>query len=313
MTGGVLQRRPRRARPDRRDQRDREVLHEVRRERVPVQELPEGRPAPAAVGEQRPRPAVEGRHGGQHPHEPQVGHVLRLGEQPARPERPRVLQTAALAPYRHAHLRLLGLDTQFAEEPQQVRVGPLVVHDEPGVDRPHHPVRPGQLMGVRVSPEPLVGLVHGDVLRLPQHVRRRQPGDSGPHHRHPPPLPPHAALPFTREHRRTGARPAPLIPLFGAGGRSGLEAWALFSGRRPPGPGGHAPAATPRPVRRELPCRDRDSLPVTGGGDRDARSPGPARRSVRPRSGGSSPAQRHRSGPRTGRAPYPAAHDHPRT
>ena len=42
-----------------------------------------------------------------------------------------VLQAAAIAPDRHAHLRLLRGDAQFVEEPQQTRVRTAVVHDAP--------------------------------------------------------------------------------------------------------------------------------------------------------------------------------------
>ncbi|MFD6446750.1 DM13 domain-containing protein [Promicromonospora sp. NPDC060204] len=44
-----------------------------------------------------------------------------------------------------------------------------------------HPVRPGQLVRVRVAPQPLVRLVHGDVVRPPQcPARSRAPGCAPP-------------------------------------------------------------------------------------------------------------------------------------
>ena len=68
------------------------------------------------------------------------------------------------------------------EEPEQVRVGALVVHDEPGVERGTPPVGGGDVVGVRVPAEPAVGLVQRDVVVPLEQVRGGQAGDAGADH-----------------------------------------------------------------------------------------------------------------------------------
>ena len=76
---------------------------------------------------------------------------------------PGVLQAAAVAADGHAHFRVLRLDAQLGEQPQQGGVGPFVVDDEAGVDPEDGTVRLRDVVGVGVAAQPAVRLEEGDV------------------------------------------------------------------------------------------------------------------------------------------------------
>ena len=175
----VVQRDRRVTGPDARDQRLHEVGPEQRREPAALEERPErlvlvvsshwssvSRPAAA-------RHPVEPRDLGQHPEVRRTQRVAPGGEQtPRRPSAPAHSSPVVVRAHRHRHVGLLGLHPELVEEPQQVRVGALVVHDEAGVD--------GDAVdhvGVRVATQPGVGLVERDPGLTAEHVCGRQPGD----------------------------------------------------------------------------------------------------------------------------------------
>ena len=109
----------------------------------------------------------------QHAQEAGVEGVGRLGEDAAEAPRARVLEPAPVAAHRHAHVGGLGLDPELAEQPEQVRVGAQVVHDEAAVDREQSPVARDDVVGVRVTAEARLGLVQRDVVLTLQQVRRQ--------------------------------------------------------------------------------------------------------------------------------------------
>jgi predicted NAD/FAD-binding protein len=131
--------------------------------------------------------AVEARDLGEHAQVRRAGEVPPGREQPGRPERAGPLQAGRVVAGGHRHLAGLGGHPELGEDPQQRRVGPFVVHDEAGVDR-EHPVRPGDVVGVGVTTQPVVGLVQGDAHALVagRDVRRGQPGHAGADHGEPP-------------------------------------------------------------------------------------------------------------------------------
>ena len=140
VAGRVVQRQVGVRGPHRGDQRLHEVPLEVRREAAAGQEVAQrlvGVAAGRVLGrlEQRPGPPVEARDLHQHPEVRRSRQVAAGGKEAARPQRAGVLQTRADVPHGHRHLGLLGLHAELGEEAQQHRVGALVVHDEPGVDR----------------------------------------------------------------------------------------------------------------------------------------------------------------------------------
>lgn len=171
--------------PDGGDEGRHEVGDEVRGEAAPGQELAESEGVVAALGQQSASGPVEGGHFGQHAQIAPARHVARLGEQARRPQGPGVLQAAPFAPYRHAHLRLLRGDAEFAEEPQQVRVGAAVVDDEPRVDPVQAAVGRGHVVGVRVTAGPVVGLVHHHVVATRKDVCGGETRHAAPHDRRP--------------------------------------------------------------------------------------------------------------------------------
>jgi hypothetical protein len=160
---GVVERRGRVARPHGGDERLHEVAHEARREAARGQEVAQGLVAGVlGSAEHGARPAVEPRDLQQHP--PVLARAQRgpLGEEPARPESPGVLDAGAGVAHRQRHLRGLRLDAELGEESQEGRVGAPVVDDEAGVDGElaagrRDPVRVG------VTAEAVVGLVDRDV------------------------------------------------------------------------------------------------------------------------------------------------------
>jgi hypothetical protein len=79
-------------------------------------------------------------------------------EQPAQAAPARVLQTAAGAAHRHAHLGTLGAHPEFGEQPGQQRVGPLVTDDKAAVHAQFGAVRAQDPVRVGVPAQPVVGL-----------------------------------------------------------------------------------------------------------------------------------------------------------
>ncbi|MCW2675360.1 MAG: hypothetical protein JWR70_400 [Modestobacter sp.] len=156
VDGRVLQRQPGGRGPHAGHDRHDEVLHEVvgvAAQREPVER---GDPAPTALvlgaGElqQPPRLPVEALHLGRHAQEAggrPPGAAGRTGR-PARARRR--TPGAALARDGHGHLGRPGAHAELGEQPQQVRVGPLVVHDEAGVDGQDPVVRRRHVVRVRV-------------------------------------------------------------------------------------------------------------------------------------------------------------------
>ena len=100
------------------------------------------------------RGPVEPRYLGEHP---QVPGAAEAGGQAAQAAPARVLQAAACAPDRHAHLGGLGGHPQFGEHPGEQRVGALVVDDKAGIDPDSRPGGRHDQVGVGVAAEPVLG------------------------------------------------------------------------------------------------------------------------------------------------------------
>lgn len=125
----------------------------------------------------------------QHPQVLRRSEVVDRGKQPAQAECTRILDPAlAFGPveaHRHAHLAGPGLDAELGEEPQQGRVGAVVVDEEPGVDGDRSPCDVDEVR-VRMATEPGGRLVERHVSAArPQDVRRGQAGDARTDHGHP--------------------------------------------------------------------------------------------------------------------------------
>ena len=60
--------------------------------------------------------------------------LRQVGNRPGQTERAGPLQPEVVGAHRHGHVGVLGLHAELVEEPHQVGVGALVVHDEAGVD-----------------------------------------------------------------------------------------------------------------------------------------------------------------------------------
>ena len=183
VAGRVGQRHRLARRPHRRDDRQQEVLDEVARVAADGDERAERDVASSPLVGQHPAGVpVEAPHLGEHPQVGGPGEVGRLREQAAEPAGARVLEAAARAPHAHRHVRLLRRHAQLAEQAQEIRVGAAVVHDEAGVDVDGAAVGRGQLVGVRVPAQPVVGLEQRDVVAALQEVGGREPGDAGADH-----------------------------------------------------------------------------------------------------------------------------------
>ena len=83
------------------------------------------------------------------------------------------------------HVAVAARNAQTIQQADEVRIGARVEHHEPGVHRPRLPSQ-GDVVGVRVSAQPVVLLEQRDVMGLGQHVRsgqsRHSPADhSNPH------------------------------------------------------------------------------------------------------------------------------------
>src|ERR1035441_10510547 len=116
----------------------------------------------------------------QHADELRVEEAVRLGDDAAQPAAAGVLQPALLASHAHAHLGGTHLDAELAEELAQPGVGLVVVDDEPAVDGVTPAVRAGDVVGVRVTAEPVLRLEDSDAVGAREEVGSGQAGDSGP-------------------------------------------------------------------------------------------------------------------------------------
>ena len=171
--------------PHARDDRNGVVGDEVAAEPLPLQELAVGREVLVVGHAQEGRCApAEPLDLPQHPDEPGIDEAAWLGEYAAYPAAAGILQPAPLAADAHAHLGGTHLDVQLAEELAQPGVGHVVVDDEPAVDRVLTAIRVRDVVGVRVTAEPVLRLKDGDVMGAGEQVRRGQAGDPGADHGH---------------------------------------------------------------------------------------------------------------------------------
>ena len=131
--GGELEERVGVGRPDRRAERDEEVVAEAAGVAAPLDELGQGDRLVGVVGDQTARGAVEPHDVDQHPAERRPQQVGSLGEQRVEVRAP-VLEASLLAAHREAHLARLARDPEPVEQADEVRVVPVVEDDEPGVD-----------------------------------------------------------------------------------------------------------------------------------------------------------------------------------
>ena len=159
------------------------MLLEVAREATAREEVAEGHRVVVGV-EQTTGPPVELLHLDEHAQERGARTAAGVGEHAAEAAGAGVLETAAVAPHREAHLGGLGLDPELAEQPEEMGVGAVVADDEAAVDREHAAVGREDLVRVRVAPEAVLGLVEGDVELSLQQVGRGEPRDSRSHHCH---------------------------------------------------------------------------------------------------------------------------------
>ena len=154
---------------------------EVVTESLPLEELTVGRQV-AVSGrlQEGGGPSVESPDLQQHADEPRIEEAVRLGDNAAQPAAAGILQPALLAPHAHAHLGGTHLDGELAEELAQPGVGHVVVDDEPAVDGVPPAVRAADVVGMRVTAEPVLGLKDGDLVGAGEKVGSGQAGDSCP-------------------------------------------------------------------------------------------------------------------------------------
>ncbi len=183
-----------RTRPHARHHRDHEVLHEIRREapggeepaqahRISVGPRPDRR-VRVTRRQDGPGPSVEALHLEEHAHEGRARRPAWLREQPTEAPRAGVLEPAAEAPHRHAHLARTCLDPELVEQPHEVRIGAFVVDDEPAVDG-HRAGRAQHVVRVRVSTEAMLGFVERHIRRALEEVGRGEARHTRAHHCHP--------------------------------------------------------------------------------------------------------------------------------
>ena len=98
----------------------------------------------------------------QHRPEPGPDQVALLGEQ-AGEIAARVFEAPVVEGHREGHVRGLRRHLQMGEERGEVRVGPFVVDDEPGVDR-DVAVGAAHGDGIRMAADPAVAFEDGDVV-----------------------------------------------------------------------------------------------------------------------------------------------------
>ena len=120
----------------------------------------------------------------QHVEEPRIDEAASLAEHAAQPASAGILQPASLAADAHAHLGGAHLDVQLAEQLAQPRVGHVVVHDEPAVDRVLPAIGVGDIVGVRMAAEPVVCFEKDDVVGAGEQVGGGETGDPGADHGH---------------------------------------------------------------------------------------------------------------------------------
>ena len=154
---------------------------EVVTESLALEELAVGRQVVVSGRPQEGRGSpVESLDLQQHADELWVEEAVRLGDYAAQPAAAGILQPAPLAPHAHAHLGGTHPDLELAEELAQPGVGLVVVDDEPAVDGVPRAVRVGDVVGVRVTAEPVGRLEDGDVVGAGQEVGSGQAGDPCP-------------------------------------------------------------------------------------------------------------------------------------
>ena len=128
--------------------------------------------AGSGAGEETPGGAVEPLHLDEHAQEARIRHIGRRARTRRRcPGAP--AYSSPQPSHRTDMLMSVGwVSTRdSAKQPQQVRVGRVVVHDEPGVDGDHALVGREHVVGVRVTAEAVIGLVERDVVLLLEQVR----------------------------------------------------------------------------------------------------------------------------------------------
>jgi hypothetical protein len=184
VPGRVAQRIRRRARPDGGHQRDDEVADEVAPVPALAQEPAQRERFLAGRAEQMAGIPVETRHRGQGGQVLRPGDRARRREQPERAARAGVLQPAALAAHRHAHLGVPGGHPELGEQAHQMGVGAGVVHQEPAVQRQHTAVAGGDVVGVRMPAEAVLRLIQGHVVPALQQVGGGQAGHARADHGH---------------------------------------------------------------------------------------------------------------------------------
>ena len=172
-------------RPDARDDRDGVMSDEMVAEPLAGQELAVGREVLVLAAAQEGQGApVEPGDLPQQPGEPRVDQAAWLGEDTAQAAAAGVLQAAPVAANAHAHLGGPRLDAQLREKLAQPGVRHVVVDDEPAVDGVPPAASVGDVMGVRVSPEPVLGFEQGDVVAAGEQVSGGKPGDPRADHGH---------------------------------------------------------------------------------------------------------------------------------
>ena len=158
---------------------------EVAAEPLARQELAVGREilvlARAQEGQRTP---VEPGDLPQHPDEPRVDEAAWLGEDAAQAAAAGILQAAPIAANAHAHLGGPYLNVQLAEKLAQPGVRHVVVDDEPAVDSVPPAAGVADVMGMRVSPEPVLRLEQGDVVGAGKQVGGGKSGDPRANHGH---------------------------------------------------------------------------------------------------------------------------------
>ncbi len=163
--------------PDARDHGQQEVVAE--RRRVAGVFEPVARGLAGFPPDQRLRLAAEPHDLADHPPVRRSQQVRRLRQHAENPRA--VLERSALRRDRERHVAGLGRDAVRVEQPHEVRVVPLVVDDEAGVDG-HGAAAVLDLHGVGVSSEAFVGFEHRDLVAPGKGPGGAQPRDSTTDH-----------------------------------------------------------------------------------------------------------------------------------
>ena len=108
--------------------------------------------------------------------------VRRLDQVPPLREEPvgaaaAVFEAAPPARHRERHVRVAGGDAELPEQPHQIRIGAVVVHQEAGVER-HAPVGRSMHHGVGVAAEPLLLFEQLHPVPAAQEIGSRQAGNA---------------------------------------------------------------------------------------------------------------------------------------